>query len=396
MTTLARQGAQTPSLEPATSQATLTLVVPTYREADAVLPFLERVARTMPGVEVVIADDDSPDATRDLAATFEGPIGVRVLHRTNAADRGLTAAVADAILTVRTPYVAVMDVDLQHPPETLAALEAALREGADLAVATREDDSSFSRKRRLVSRTARAIARRNIARRTGVSLHDPMSGFFAVRADVARDIVRASGRSFERQGFKVLLDLVLHAPRPLAVREVPYRFERRHAGESKLSSRHYLSFLRQLGGAYKLSASFLDLVLTGILFRFLVVGATGIGINLFTLFGLHEGMGLAIALASPAAIELSVLWNFAWNESWTFRGRDTQTELGTRLAQFHVASLVGMAIQFGVVAGGSHFVGGIHYAVLAVIGIGLGSAANFFLNLNWTWGVKVEEPEDAP
>ena len=376
--------------------ADVTVVVPTYCEADAVGEFLATVAAVAPGCAIIVADDDSPDATRDIAAAHAVDASVHVLHRRAATDRGLTASVADAILQVQTPHVVVMDVDLQHPPERIEALLARLREGADLAVATREDDSSFSRTRRLVSRTARGLAQRNIAQRTGMQLHDPMSGFFAMRTDVAQAIVRKHGRSFERQGFKVLLDLVLHAERPLAIAEVPYRFGKRHAGESKLSHRHYLSFLRQLGGAWKLTASFLELVLTGILFRFLVVGATGVGINLFTLFGLHEGMGLSIAAAAPLAIELSVLWNFAWNESWTFRGRDTNTALRTRLWQFHVASLAGMAIQYATVAGGTLVMPSVHYALWSIVGIGIGSAANFFINLNWTWGVKVEEPEDAP
>jgi dolichol-phosphate mannosyltransferase len=180
------------------------------------------------------------------------------------------------------------------------------------------------------------------------------------------------------------------------VSEVPYAFQARTAGTSKLSRRHYLSFLRQLGTSGRMTASFLDLLLTGILFRFLIVGATGIAINLFTLFGLHEGAGFALWAATPLAVELSVLWNFAWNESWTFRGRDTATSIGRRIGQFHLASLSGMLLQYIAVAGGSVAFPGVHYAALAVGGIAVGSAANFFINLHWTWGVRVDEPDDAP
>ncbi|HEX2022756.1 MAG TPA: GtrA family protein, partial [Candidatus Thermoplasmatota archaeon] len=355
----------------------LTIVVPTYNESTTVAAFMRSVEAVLPGVAVIVADDDSPDPTRETALGSAGTLKVEVLHRRSPADRGLTASVADAILGVRTPRLVVMDVDLQHPPQAIPALAAALDGGADLAVATRADDSSFSWKRRLVSRVARSLARRHVRRRSGADLRDPMSGFFAMRTDLAQEIVRAHGAAFERQGFKVLLDLVRHAPRPLRVAEVPYSFGARSSGESKLSHRHYLSFLRQLGGAWRMTASFLDLVLTGILFRFLAVGATGIGINLLTLFAFHEGMGIPIALAAPAAIELSVLWNFAWNESWTFRGRDTGTRLGTRLWQFHVASLAGMLLQYGVLAGGTAFGPGLHYAWWSVMGIALGSAANF-------------------
>lgn len=368
-----------------------TVLIPTYREARTLVRTLDALAKN--AGTVLIADDDSDDGTREVAQAAT-PLDLQVLHRKDPNDRGLTASVADAILLVKTDYLVVMDADLQHPPETIPRLVAALEAGADLAVATRSDDGSFSTRRRLVSRVARSLARRHIRRRAGMDLADPMSGFFAMRTDVAQEIVRNHGREFERQGFKVLVDLIRFAPRPLEVAEVPYTFGRRSAGESKLSRRHYLSFLRQLGGPWRLAANFLDLVLTGVLFRFLAVGASGIAINLFTLFGLHEGFGLAVPLAAPLAIEMSVLWNFAWNESWTFRGRDTGTSIGTRLWQFHVASLAGILLQYVTVAGGATLLPSVHYAWWSIAGITLGSAANFFLNLKWTWGVRIESEED--
>lgn len=370
-----------------------TLVVPTLNEAPGLPSFLDALASTLPGATVLLADDDSQDGTRDVAEAWRGPLRIDVLHRRDPTDRGLTASVADAILRVKTSTLLVMDADLQHPPSAIAAMLARLEAGDDLVIGTRTEDASFSRRRRFVSRVARALARRHLRKHGGHAPSDAMSGFFGLRTDVAQRIVREHGRAFERDGYKVLMDLLLHAPPDLRVGEVGYVFGGRVAGESKLSLRHHLAFLRQLGRTGRFVAAVLDLVLSGILFKFIAVGASGVAINLGVLYGLREGFDAPLALATAAAIEMSVLWNFAWNESWTFRGRDPGTKLSRRIAQFHVASLLGMLVQLGIVLGGSFLLPGVHYVVFALLGIGLGSATNLLLNLKWTWGVPVE-PDD--
>lgn len=376
----------------ASAFADLTLVVPTFNEVGNVGALLRTLESHVPGARVILADDDSRDGTRDAARLFRGDLSVEVLHRRQASDRGLTASVADAILRVQTDYLVVMDADLQHPATVIGELIARLKSGADVAIATREDDDSFNWRRKLVSRGGRALARRHLRRHIGVAITDPMSGFFAMRADAARTIVQERGGAFERPGFKVLIDLLLGGEGRLNVAEVPYTFGKRNAGESKLSSRHYLSLLRQLGPMGKLTAGLLDIVLTGILFKFLAVGATGVLVNSFTLFGFHEGFGLPLVYATIFAIEASVLWNFAWNESWTFRGRGHDS-MGRRLTKFHIASALGMVIMFTTVALGHRAFPDVWYMTLNLVGIGLGSAANLLINLNWTWGVAPEDIE---
>lgn len=365
----------------------LTLIVPTLNEEGNLLPFLERAAAHVPGATVLFADDDSQDATREEAARWEGPLDVRILHRVTPLDRGLTASVADAILDARTEYVVVMDSDMQHPAEALPRLLDALREGHDVAVGTRDSDASFTPYRRVVSRTARGLSRAYLRRRRGLDVRDPMSGFFGVRTDVAQAIVKAHGHEFERHGFKVLLDLLLRGE-GLRVAEVGYDFRPRHAGESKITRRHYLSFLRQLGRTGRFTAAFMELLLTGILFRFALVGASGVLVNSFVLFSLREAVGLPLMGATLIAIETSVLWNFAWNQSWTFRGRGGD-RLAPLLTRFHVASLVGAIVHLGTVAGLHLVVPQAHYLLLNLVGIVLGSAANFLINLHWTWGVPI-------
>ena len=382
------------AMGPASRHAGLTVVVPTLNEAPNILAFLREVEARLPGCTVLLADDDSKDDTRLLAERYRGGIRVEVLHR-RTADTGLTASVTDGILAVRTPRIVVMDADLQHPADLLPRLDEALAE-SDVVVASRTDDASFSWRRRLLSRGARVLARHHLRRRTGLDVKDAMSGYFAVRTDVAQEIVRRSGARFERPGFKVLMDLLLHARPGVRVGSVPYAFRSRHAGASKLVARHYLSFLRQLGRTGRLVASFFEVLLSGVLPRFLAVGATGVVVNEGLLYAGVEVLALPLALAAAAAVEASVLWNFAWNDAWTFRGRGHRP-LGVRLARFHVASAAGMVLNVGVLVAGAWLLPGLSYLVVNLAGIALASGVNFVVNLHWTWGRAPDEvaPDDA-
>lgn len=373
--------------------ADLTVVVPTLNEGPNIEAFLRRLEAAVPGCTVLVADDDSKDGTREAASAFRGEVRVEVLHRRALHDAGLTASVADGILAVRTPYAIVMDADLQHPADHVPALLDALRGGADVAVASRSDDASFSWKRRLLSRGARRLAASHLRRRAGLTLTDPMSGFFGIRTSLAQETVRRAGHRFERPGFKVLVDLLLHAPRGLRVRETPYVFRTRNAGASKLTSRHYLSFLRQLGWMGRAAAGLLSVVLSGILLRFLLVGATGVVVNEGILYGLHEVAGRPLVVASLLAVEASILWNFAWNDRWTFRGR-TDRPLPGRLLRFHAASAAGMVLNVALVLLGAAYLPHVSVLLTNLAGIALGSGINFLINLHWTWGMPVEPADD--
>jgi dolichol-phosphate mannosyltransferase len=65
-----------------------------------------------------------------------------------------------------------------------------------------------------------------------VPIADPMSGFFMVR----REAFQGSVRRLSSIGFKILLDIFASSPRPLQVKEIPFHFRERHAGESKFDA----------------------------------------------------------------------------------------------------------------------------------------------------------------
>ena len=105
----------------------LTVLVPTYNEAENVRPLLSAIGEALDGLPAarVLFVDDSTDGTdtliRDLAPTLGIEVGV--LHREQPSG-GLGGAVAAGLAAAETPWCVVMDADLQHPPELAPALVA--------------------------------------------------------------------------------------------------------------------------------------------------------------------------------------------------------------------------------------------------------------------------------
>ena len=116
--------------------------------------------------------------------------------------------------------------------------------------------------------------------------------------------------------------------------------------------------------------------------KFCLVGGSGVIVNSGLLFMLVEWLHLRLFVASPVAVEASILNNFLWNNLWTFRARSVQLP---RLAKFNLVSLGGMVITTGVL----YFLaehGGLHYLVANLIAIVVATLWNFALNFLWTWG----------
>lgn len=286
----------------------LTVLIPTRNEADNVAIMVARLDRELADLDAeILFVDDSTDHTPDVIATVAASavLPVRLLHRPVPRGR-LAGAVVDGVREARSPWVVVMDGDLQHPPEVVPALyERALTSGADVVVGSRylaggASDGLAGRFRHLVSRWSGRTAKSLFPRRLAACT-DPMSGFFAVRRDgVDLDAVTAAG-------YKILLALLVH--RRLAVAEVPFAFAPRHAGESKASVREGLRYLRLL---LTLRA--------GSALRFAAVGASGVLPNVAAV-ALLVHLGVHYLVAAAIATQVAIAWNFAGAELLVFHDR---------------------------------------------------------------------------
>lgn len=262
----------------------LSLIVPTYNECDNVKPLSERLRAALgeEDYEVLFVDDSTDDTPLRLAQMAKADPRVRFLHRTSG--RGLATAVVEGIRLVRGELVAVIDADLQHPPELLPELLRALREsGADVVVPSRYipggDPGGLSLPRRWLSLGGRALSQFLLAEARLTT--DPMSGFFVARRSVADQLVDT-----RPQGFKILLEMLVRGGSDLRVCEVPYRFAPRRSGESKLGWRTQIEFGRQLLGLVVESEENRRQV------TWWFVAGAGVAVNVFflsLLMGVHSG-----------------------------------------------------------------------------------------------------------
>ncbi|MCI4363290.1 MAG: polyprenol monophosphomannose synthase [Thermoplasmata archaeon] len=229
----------------------LTVLLPTYNER-AALEMLAARLEAASGAwesEILVVDDSSPDGTSAWVRNRASSGRWRLLERPGRA--GLASAVLDGFRLAQGDVIAVMDADGSHPPESLAALvEPIRRKEAEMTVGSRHipggSDLGLQGTRRLISGGAALLAR-PVARST-----DPMSGFFALDR---RILDRAA---LAPVGYKIGLEVLVKC-RPSPVLEVPFRFSRRVAGESKLGGVEILHYVRHLIRLYrwKISASHL-------------------------------------------------------------------------------------------------------------------------------------------
>ncbi|MDD1747195.1 MAG: glycosyltransferase [Methanomassiliicoccales archaeon] len=238
-----------------------TIVIPTLNEVGNVRNMVEELFHLYPGVSITVVDDGSKDGTvESIQAMMHNRLGLNLIQR-NPAERGLTGSVVDGIKSVKTMGFVVMDCDFQHPPAKARDLMKEIQHGAKLVVAVREGMEPLSLSRKIGSGGAHRLASTYLWFKRRSSTKDTMSGFFAMRTDLAKDIIAVNEERFEKRGFKVLFDLLRFAPRGTVVVESSYKFGDRASGQSKLSSDVALSVLRQCGLGGKVASGTLHFFL---------------------------------------------------------------------------------------------------------------------------------------
>lgn len=300
--------------DPAASEnrPTLSVVVPTYREAANVPVLFERLKTALAGLpwEMIVVDDDSPDGTANVAyAIARRDPRLRCIRRVNRL--GLAGAVIEGWLASSADFVAVIDGDLQHDEAILPQMYAALVEKrGDLAIGTRVANPNaaggLSPARQKLSELGAWFFRRV----AGTTVSDPMSGYFML----PRETVARLAPHLSPEGFKILVDVVLSSGGHLKTVEIPYVFRPRQAGESKLSPLVGIDFL----GLVVHHATGGLLPIRFVLFA--SIGAIGLIVHLLVLSGLIEWFGLDdFASGQIAATVAAMASNFVLNNEITYR-----------------------------------------------------------------------------
>jgi len=238
---------------PMAASAAVSVVVPAYDETPNIRPLTLRLfaATRAAGIdaELIIADDESAgsEATRcEVDALAAEGYCIRLNARKRSQGRGLSSAVMLGFQQATHPVLLCMDADLQHEPESVPALAApVLSSDADFSVGSRNTGGGglgfeWSLLRRIISGGATALAW------PLSSSTDPMSGFFCLSKPT---LARGASSGINATGFKIGLELMVRC-RCTRVRDVPITFKERLAGESKLSMKQNVLYVRQLSRLY--------------------------------------------------------------------------------------------------------------------------------------------------
>jgi len=360
----------------------ISIVLPTYNEARSIQEVLRRASAALGEAgeehELIVVDDASPDRTADLAEALASEIPVKVLRR--AGRQGLATAVVAGWSKARGDVLGVMDADLQHPPETLTRLAGALSShNAQVAIAARSGPGGgsaeeWSWKRRLTSWGARHLAA-CVLPRTLAEISDSMSGMFLIRARALE------GVQLEPTGYKILLE-VLGKAHYCDIVEVPFLFQARTLGSSKLGTRESLQYLAHLGRLARYTGQLRTWI------RYATVGFTGAVINVAVLSFLAERRAWPVVWGLLVAIPLALLSNFFWNWLFTFRTArvpsvEARAGVLSRLGHYAKVCAVGAALN----ASSTLLLNwrGVEIPLASAAGVSLGGVWNLFFNVPAIW-----------
>ena len=367
----------------------LAIIIPTLNERGNVAPLVKRLEKALgkSGWEAVFVDDNSADGTADeIRALGQNDPRIRVLERIGR--RGLASAAIEGMCATAAPFVALMDADHQHDPALLPAMLAAVEaDEADIAVASRFAPGASTAEWNQPGREkASGIANRIARKLAGITLTDPMSGYFVLRSDRLRNAApRLSGI-----GFKILLDILMTAGSALRVKEFPLAFAARAEGESKLDRAVAFDFLVGLYDRW------LGRIIPTRFALFGTIGAAGVLVHMAVLAAflrVSGGDGFVFGrwittfdIGQTLAALVAMSFNFVLNNSLTYA--DTRLSGSGALlrgwVRFALTCSVGMLTNIGVAA--ALVRSGFHPYPSAIVGIVVGSVWNFALSSRFVWG----------
>lgn len=371
----------------ATQPLQLAVVLPTLNERGNIAPMVARLEDALGphGWEAIFVDDNSHDGTAEAAREIgRTDPRIRVIQRIGR--RGLASAAIEGMCATSAPIVAVMDADHQHDPKLLPQMLAAVQSGEyDLAYASRfAEGASMAEWNRPDREKASGLANALARKVTGVTLSDPMSGYFMLRTEVLRrDAHRLSGI-----GFKILLDILATVDEPMRVKEFPLNFAARAEGESKLDRTVVFEFLV---GLYD---KWLGRIIPTRFALFGTIGALGVVVHMavltayLALFGgtLQGSVVTDFEAGQTLAALVAMTFNFVLNNWLTYA--DKRLSGAGALVQgwlrFAMTCSVGLLANVGASALLVRF--GFHEYPAALIGIAIGSVWNFALSSRFVWG----------
>ncbi len=377
--------------------AQVSIIIPTYNESRNIIGILKSIGENLPKnitAEAIVVDDNSPDLTGKIVEEYLKNVKkiagytMDIIHRTS--KNGLSSAILSGVQRAKGDTIVVMDSDFSHPPQIIPKMIESLKKyQCDMVVASRYINGGkikgWTLKRKIMSKVATLIATKGL----GVKTKDPMSGFFAFKKNILKGI------NFDAIGYKILLEILVKKS-GIAVKEIPYTFENRSFGSSKLDSSTVTDYFKSVWKLYKFGKSeekgekrksvrFISKAS-----RFYTVGLSGFGVNYLISLLFASGISDMWYLhANLIGIIASITTNFLLNKTWTFGDRDfSRKKTLKQYGKFVTFSSLGALVQLGMVF---YLVDGygLSYPISLVLAVLTAAFGNYVLNKKYTFKEKV-------
>jgi len=356
----------------------VSIIVPTYKEKENIPKLFDRIFKVFKtnkiSGEIIVVDDDSQDGTEEVVNKYiKNGAPVKLIVRKD--ERGLASACIAGFKQAEGNVLLVMDADLQHPPEKIPELINAIKNGTDIAIASRYIEGGSTGEwgigRRIVSKGASGLA--NTLFKEIKNIKDKESGFFAFRKKVIKDV------QLKPKGYKILLEILILGNYGKA-EEVAYEFGERSEGESKLGVSIIFSYISHLISLLWVTGKLVKFC------KFCIVGLIGVGVNLGFLYILTNA-GLYYMISGAISLEASVLANFFFNRAWTFKEEAKQVNVGEAILKDHATRFAGVLINYACLYVFTEIFD-IYYVLSMTIGIAIATMWNFIGNALWVWKTK--------
>lgn len=360
----------------------VVVVIPTYNERENIASLIfqleEQFLSISHEMHILVVDDSSPDGTQDIVEELARtrPFLHLLSGRKAGLGRAYIRGMQHAIEELGADVVFEMDADFSHDPRDVPRLLVNIEHGADLVIGSRyvpggSIPAEWGTLRKLNSKYGNVVAR-HIAGMPNV--RDCTAGFRAIRAGLLKKIdlgrLRVQGYAFQ---VALLYEAIVNGAR---VVEFPVHFTDRRYGTSKLGIEDIIEFV--------MNAWWIRVRASSTLLKFLLVGASGVAVNLGVFTLLLVG-GMNKFLASPVAIEASIVTNFLLNNYWTFRRRKSRDRVRIKGLKFNLVSFGALAISYTTFVLLSVAFPDVWPQLHQLIGIVPATIFNYLLNSYWTF-----------
>ncbi len=349
-----------------------SIIVPTYNEKESIESLFSRIKGVMKkaklNYEIILGDSDSKDGTIEIAKQTARKLKIK-LKAINTGKTDLSGAVLNALKYSSYNLVVVIDADLQHPPEAIPIMIKELRYN-DVVIGSRFVKGAkynYSFFRLILSKGFQTLAKIVVPKTNKIK--DVSAGFFAFNKKIIENV------RLNPIGYKIMLEMLAKGNIDMKkVKEIPINFKKRERGQSKLTFKQIRLAAKHLT---RLSRTEWKKW-----FQFIVVGGTCAIFNEALLWLFTDIAKIHYLFSGIIAIELSIIYNFIFNDIWTFKSM-RKGNFFKRFLKFNFVR--GFAVLLNLGALWFFTTLGLHYLVSNLIGIIIATIVSYLSSVWWVW-----------